>query len=123
MKPPVPDHMQSSHRCARTRFALIAVLLAGLAATAGAEAPRGLDPDRHVRLYSATWCGYCKRARAYLESRHIPYEDLDVETTERGRRQFAQLGGRGVPIILVGRQRMDGYEQAELARMLATAGW
>lgn len=100
-----------------------ALLLFGAVAGARTEAPAPSDFSRHVRLYSATWCGYCKQARAYLDGRHIPYEDLDVENTERGRQQFAQLGGKGVPIILVGRQRMDGYERDELVRMLAKAGW
>lgn len=100
-----------------------ALLLIGTMAGTRAAEPVPANFDRQVRLYSATWCGYCRQARAYLDSRRIPYEDIDVESSERGRRQYAQLGGAGVPIILVGRQRMDGYEQDELKRMLAKAGW
>ncbi|MBX9632803.1 MAG: glutaredoxin family protein [Burkholderiales bacterium] len=76
-----------------------------------------------VTLYTATWCGYCKKARAYLESRNIPFDDVDVETTDRGRREYREMGGNGVPVIFVGSQRMDGYDQGSLQAMLKAGGW
>lgn len=75
-----------------------------------------------VKLLTTSWCGYCRQARAYLNSRGIPFEDLDVEKSAQGRQEYRQLGGRGVPIILVGDQRMDGYSQARLDVMLRAAG-
>lgn len=76
-----------------------------------------------VRIYTAVWCGYCKRAKAHLAAKGVPYDELDVETSERGGSEFAQLGGRGVPVILVGNQRMDGFDASGLDAMLAGAGW
>jgi len=75
-----------------------------------------------VRMLSTTWCGYCRQARAYMNSKGIPFEELDVEKSMEGRREFSALKGRGVPIILVGSQRMDGYSQARLDAMLRAAG-
>lgn len=76
-----------------------------------------------VKLYTTTWCGYCKKARAYLKSRNIPFDDIDVETTDRGRREYREIGGNGVPVIFVGERRMDGYDQGGLQDMLKAAGW
>ena len=76
-----------------------------------------------VKVYTTTWCGYCKRAKVYLAQRGIGYDEVDVEASDQGRREFASLGGRGVPVILVGPQRMDGYDQAGLAGMLTAAGY
>ena len=76
-----------------------------------------------VRIYTAVWCGYCKRAKAHLAAKSVPYDEMDVETSERGRSEFAQLGGRGVPVILVGSQRMDGFDASALDVMLTGAGW
>jgi glutaredoxin len=76
-----------------------------------------------VKLYTTTWCGYCKKARAYLRSRNIPFDDIDVETTDRGRREYREIGGNGVPVIFVGERRMDGYDQGGLQDMLKAAGW
>ena len=75
-----------------------------------------------VRLLTAAWCGYCKKARAYLQARGTPFEDLDVETSAQGKSAYDALGGRGVPIILVGQQRMDGYDASALEAMLKNAG-
>jgi len=33
----------------------------------------------HISLYMAPWCGVCRRARAWLDSRGYVYETLDVE--------------------------------------------
>ena len=76
-----------------------------------------------VRIYTAVWCGYCKKAKAHLATRGVPYDEVDVEASERGRSEFTQLGGRGVPVILVGNQRMDGFDASGLDAMLAGAGW
>lgn len=75
-----------------------------------------------VKVYTTTWCGYCKRAKAYLQARGTPYQEIDVETSAQGQSEFQALGGRGVPVILVGNQRMDGYSEGTLAGMLKQAG-
>jgi len=75
-----------------------------------------------VKMLTTTWCGYCRQARAYLSSKGIPFEDLDVEKSAPGKQEYTALKGRGVPIILVGSQRMDGYDQAGLDSMLRAAG-
>jgi glutaredoxin len=75
-----------------------------------------------MRAVATGWCGYCRQARAYLTSRGIPFEDLDVEISAQGKQEYRELKGRGVPIILVGNQRMNGYSQAQLDSMLRTAG-
>jgi glutaredoxin len=85
-------------------------------------APAAKAKDR-VRIYTTSWCGYCKRAKAHLAAKGVPYDEIDVETSESGRTEFSKLGGRGVPVILVGNQRMNGFDAAALDTMLAQAGW
>jgi glutaredoxin len=75
-----------------------------------------------VVLYSAVWCKYCRQAKAYFAQRGLRYEERDVEASPGARREYDQLGGRGVPVILVGRQRMDGYSQGRLESMLRAEG-
>jgi glutaredoxin len=60
-------------------------------------------------LYTTQWCGYCKRARAYLAQKRIAYRDIDVETPS-GRSAFAQAGGgHGVPLLIAGSRRIRGF--------------
>lgn len=76
-----------------------------------------------VVLYGTEACGHCKAARQYLAQWRIPYADYDVEKDAAARAAFQQLGGRGVPVILVGNQRMDGFNAERLADMLGNAGY
>ncbi len=70
-----------------------------------------------VVLYSAVWCGVCKRARQYFKTQQIPFREYDVETSARGKKDFARMKGRGVPIILVGKKRMNGFNAARFKQI------
>lgn len=61
-----------------------------------------------VLMYSATWCGYCKRAKAYLAKKSIAYTNIDIDTAD-GRAAFAQTGNGGVPLLFAGSRRIRGF--------------
>jgi glutaredoxin len=71
-----------------------------------------LETDNKIVLYSASWCGYCKQARQYFEAHNIPYTEYDVEKSEKGKRDYKRMGARGVPVILIGDRRMNGFNVA-----------
>jgi len=62
-----------------------------------------------VIMYGAAWCGVCKKAKQYFKKNNIPYKEYDIDKSSKGRRDYKKLNGNGVPIILVGNQRMDGF--------------
>lgn len=78
---------------------------------------------RGVRIYTTASCGYCKRALAHLRKRSVPFTEYDVQTSTTGKLDYRRLNGRGVPIILIGNQRMDGYSEPRLEEMLRKAGY
>ena len=65
--------------------------------------------EKSVVLYSTSWCGFCRKARNYLRQHKISFAEYDVEKSEKGRRDYQELNGHGVPIILVGDKRMNGF--------------
>ena len=65
--------------------------------------------SNRVVIYSTDWCGSCKKAKRYFRKNKIPFQEYDVEKTEKGRRDFAALNGTGIPIIFVGSKRMNGF--------------
>src|SRR5271168_3034262 len=79
------EHLPSSPLPASTSSYLEQLRKTGPATSTGA-APKG------VALYSASWCGFCKRAKAYLAASGISYQEFDIDT-EDGRAAFAQAGG------------------------------
>lgn len=71
----------------------------------------GASPGSGVTMFSTAWCGYCKLARAYFRNKGIAFTDIDVEKSDDGRRRYQELGGGGVPIILVGSKMMQGFSE------------
>jgi glutaredoxin len=71
--------------------------------------PAGAGPVPKVVMFSADWCPVCRRARAFLAERHIPYTDRNIETDPAARKEYERQGGRGVPLILVGERRLSGF--------------
>jgi glutaredoxin len=70
------------------------------------------DGDKTITMYSASWCGVCKQARQYFRKNRISYKEYDIETTGKGKSDFRKLKGTGVPIILIGKKRMNGFNQS-----------
>lgn len=102
----------------------------GAAAAAKPAAPSGAPAAAEQRratprvvIYTASWCGYCRRARALLRQRQVPFAEYDIETSSQGVRDFARLQGQGVPITLIGNIRLDGFEAGEFAGVLDRAGF
>jgi glutaredoxin len=76
-------------------------------------------PAGHVVLYTTEWCPYCAKARHFFRARDIPYTEYDIEKSVDAKRQYHHLGGRGVPLILVGDRVIHGYDPKGVLRALA----
>jgi len=68
--------------------------------------------EKRVVMYSTSWCGYCKKARSYFAKQGVRYVEYDIEKSTRAREEFDSLGGKGVPLILVGGTKMRGFSEA-----------
>lgn len=65
--------------------------------------------DPAPRLFTASWCGYCRKARAHLARRGIGFREFDIETPEGMQAYASTGGGQGVPVLMWKGQRIDGY--------------
>lgn len=83
----------------------------------GSVQPNARPETKEVVLYSTQRCGFCRKARAHFAARGIPYTEDDVETTEKGWRDYNRMNGRGVPIILIGGERMNGFSASLFDQM------
>ncbi|WP_461481839.1 DUF4124 domain-containing protein [Porticoccus sp.] len=79
----------------------------------------GARASAQVVMYSAEWCGVCKQARRYFQQQGIGFREYDIENSRKGRTDYERLNGRGVPIILVGAKRMDGFSAGRFQAIYA----
>ena len=94
----------------------------GGAATSRDQPPSSTEPKRRVNqrvvMYSTEWCGYCKKARAFFNKNRIAFSEYDIEKSAKAKRDHERNGGGGVPLILVGKQKVRGFDQGRLSRLL-----
>jgi len=75
-----------------------------------------------IRLYSAPGCAHCRHLKAHLQRLKLPFQEFDVSRNRRAQLELQRLGARGVPVLLVGERRLDGYDAGRLERLLRDAG-
>lgn len=71
-----------------------------------------------VILYSTAWCGYCQKARVFFKENNIPFVEFDIEKSPEGHAQYKQLGGSGVPLVLIRGKVLKGYNPKAYAQYL-----
>ena len=63
-------------------------------------------------MYTTKWCGYCVRAKALLDDKGLPYEEITLDDDPAFRRKLQELtGGWTVPQILIDGTPIGGYTE------------
>jgi glutaredoxin 3 len=67
---------------------------------------------RGITIYTTRWCAYCARAKALLEGRGLPYQEISLDDDPRFREKLMELtGGWTVPQIVVDGTPVGGYAE------------
>ena len=74
-----------------------------------------------VVMYATAWCPYCAKARAYFKRTNTAYVEHDIEKSAEAHAEFKRLGGRGVPLILVGGEKLRGFNELAFESAYARA--
>jgi len=65
-----------------------------------------------IVMFSTSWCGVCKRARAYFEKEGIPFVEHDVDKNQAARAEYLALNPkRSVPTIKIGNEVVVGFSE------------
>lgn len=72
-----------------------------------------ISPKPHfsgtVEIFITDWCGYCKQAMSYMKSNNITYVAFNIEKDPTAKQRYKELGGRGVPLLVIGSNTMSGF--------------
>ncbi len=72
--------------------------------------------SKKLIMYSASWCGYCKKARNYFTKNRIRFTEYDIEKNLTAKRIYDKLGGSGIPLIVSGTKQMQGFNVAKFKK-------
>lgn len=77
-----------------------------------------------VVLYTAPWCGFCKKAAAHLRSRGVAFEERDVDADRRAAVELSRklrqagLSGGGIPVLDIAGTIVIGFKKERIDRLL-----
>lgn len=78
------------------------------------------NPNRlDVTVFSATWCGACRRAKQLLDSEGISYEDRDIDDDPSARDEVRSMIGRvAIPLIDINGTYVVGYDRKTITQLI-----
>lgn len=74
-----------------------------------------------IQLFTTSWCGFCRKAKAYLAQKQIAYTEYDVETPAgmEALLQTGEKGRRGVPLLVWQGQKLYGFSERAYEALLS----
>jgi glutaredoxin len=96
------------------------------APAAGAELPYAVQVAKRnhpVTLFTAPDCAPCGPARALLNLRGVPFQEVRVVDEKQAEELRKAVGSLAVPSLRVGREVQKGFEQSAYHALLDTAGY
>lgn len=91
---------------------------------AGSIPPQILDNRDEVILYGASWCGYCKQAKKYLDKKGVKFKVEDIEKNEQAAMEMqqkcmaAKIQCNGVPVIDFKGVIIPGFDRATVDKLI-----
>ena len=81
--------------------------------------PRRARASSDVVIYTAPWCGWCRKTLAWLDARGVDYDNRDIEADPSAREELiAKSGSTSIPVVEVDGQLIRGYSPAKMQHLL-----
>jgi glutaredoxin 3 len=65
-----------------------------------------------IQIYTTRWCGFCVRAKALLDAKRLPYDEISLDDDAAFRAHLLDTtGGWTVPQIVVDGEPIGGYAE------------
>lgn len=86
------------------------------------ESQNNINKAAKVVIYTTQRCPHCQHAKRWFKKHNILFLDFNVAKPGKMQKRFFQLGGRSVPMIVVGEQILNGFNPSQLKTALAKEG-
>jgi glutaredoxin len=75
-----------------------------------------------ITLYSSSNCPNCRQLKQLLQKHKLAFTEFNVEKSRRAFIELQRLGSRGVPVLLIGKARIDGFQPQKVDQELRRQG-
>ena len=79
---------------------------------------REIDSRCDIVMFSTTSCPYCAKTRALFNSLNVEWCEKDINKSASDAAIFSKIGGRGVPVTVIGDTTIHGYNPDAFIREL-----
>jgi alkyl hydroperoxide reductase subunit F len=69
-----------------------------------------MSKEIKIEVYSKDWCPYCKKAKAFLKSKGLEFEEIDIEKGDNYEVMQKRTDRKKVPQIIINDQSLGGYD-------------
>ena len=80
-----------------------------------------------VKIYSTSWCAFCRAEKRFLTDKGVEFKDVDVESDEAAAKEMVEHSGQmGVPYTIITKDNGEtvgilGFDQPRLTAELGLA--
>ena len=72
-------------------------------------------------VYTATWCGWCRKTLAWLDERGIDYDNRDIDANPANRQELIRKAGRAsIPVVEIDGRLVRGFDPAGMQALLGS---
>jgi len=78
-----------------------------------------------ILMYTTTWCPDCTRAKRFLDSKGIAYDEIDIEKDSAAAQMVMEKNGgrRRVPTLLIDGDYHGDPGVAQIAKLVGVSLW
>ncbi len=77
------------------------------------------EAAHEITIYTAPWCGWCRKTIAFLDERGVDYVNKDIEADPANQDELiAKSGGKSIPFVEIDGTQIRGYNPHEMAALL-----
>ncbi len=72
----------------------------------------------NIVIFSSDTCPHCLAAKNFLSENGFKYSEKNVNTDPDARKELIALGYRGVPLLIIGNEKIVGFDEEKLKNVL-----
>jgi glutaredoxin-like protein NrdH len=79
---------------------------------------RSAKPRPRAVIYTGDNCPYCRQLKQYLQQHGVRFQERNIERSRPAALEYQRLRLRGVPVLVVGKSVIPGFQPGRIAKLL-----